>query len=81
MVNLDNKEEFEEFLIEARKESYDNLYDKIELLKSVYGKKFSTKMWEYYKVNIDYSDTEYSVNVLDSKIHEKLSNSLNEKKI
>ena len=80
MVGIHDKEELTNFLIEARKHSYEELYDKIELMKSLYGKSFADKLWEYYRINIEYLGSSECVALIDSKIGSKALNNLNENK-
>ncbi len=80
MVGIHNKEELTNYLVEARRHSYEELYDKIELMKSLYGKSFTDKLWEYYRINIEYLGSNECVALVDAKIGSKALNNLNENK-
>lgn len=78
MINLYSKEDFLNSLIEARKESFASFSDTIELAKSIYGKRFASKVWEYFNINIEYSDTMEGITLLDEAISSMMDININE---
>lgn len=78
MIKIRNKQELIESLIEARKGSYENFYEQIEIAKSVYGKAFIDRLWEYLGINIEYMGTKNAVDSLNEKIEKQMFKTLNE---
>ena len=79
MISLESKDAFINSLIEARKSSYSEFVDQIELAKSIYGKRFAEKVWECLNINIDYSGNIEGANRIEEKISSMILKPLNEK--
>lgn len=78
MISLYSKDAFITSLCEARKNGYEEFAKQMELAKSIYGKKFAEKVWEYLNVNLEYANTNEGIDMVDEKISHMIYKPLNE---
>lgn len=80
MINLYSKQDLLNSLIEARKSSFAEFSEQVELAKSIYGNRFVEKVWEYFNVNLEYTNTNEGIVLLDEAISNLIYKPLNEDK-
>lgn len=79
MINLYNKEEFINKLLEEHEKGYSNFYSVIEIGKATHGKEFNNAIWKYLNTNIEFSESTESISMIESALHPYIVKKLNEK--
>jgi len=78
-LNLYNKQEFIQALLEQHEKGYSNFFSIIEIGKATYGKEFADAVWKHLNTNIEYTDATEMVSMIESAMHPYILNNINEK--
>lgn len=79
-LNIYNKQDLIEKLLEEHEKGYSNFYSLVEISKALYGKEFTDAIWKHLNTNIEYTETSESVTMIESAIHPYIVKRLDEKR-
>jgi hypothetical protein len=78
-LNLYDKEQFIDALLNEHSKGYSNFYSIVEIGKAMYGKEFTDAVWKYLNTNVEFTNTSEAVSMIESAMHPHITQKLNEK--
>ena len=78
-LNLYDKEQFIEVLLNEHDKGYSNFYSIVEIGKATYGREFADAVWKHLSTNIEFTNTSETVTMIEAALHPHIIEKINEK--